>query len=108
MTTKCDILKLKALTALGNIEALFVLGCNYFCGVGVDADLVKSHAYLYKASQRGFLPAKNLIQLVFDKKGESSSLNPEFAVQYKAFCKLCCVYPFRLEIYGRAKTHWTL
>lgn len=52
MTTKFDIIKLKSQAAMGNVEAMFILGSNYLYGVGVEVDLVKAHSLLYKASQK--------------------------------------------------------
>ena len=46
MTTKFDIIKLKSLAALGNVEAMYTLACNYLYGVGVDVDLIQAHSYL--------------------------------------------------------------
>ena len=64
MTTKFDIMKLKSQAALGNSEAMFILGCNYLYGVGVEVDLSKAHSFMYKASQKGFVPANDFIKLV--------------------------------------------
>lgn len=46
MTTKFDIIKLKSLAALGNVEAMYTLACDYLYGVGVDVDLIQAHSYL--------------------------------------------------------------
>ena len=89
MTTKFDIIKLKSQAALGNLEAMFILGCDFFYGVGVDVDLQKSHSYLYKASKKGFIPATNFIKTVFADNGESTCLNPDFADSYEAFREIC-------------------
>ena len=45
MTTKFDIVKLKSQATLGNVEAMFILGCNYLYGVGVEVDLNKAHSF---------------------------------------------------------------
>ena len=34
MTTKFDIIKLKAQAVLGNVEAMYELGFNYLYGIG--------------------------------------------------------------------------
>ena len=54
MTTKFDIIKLKSLAALGNVEAMYTLACDYLYGVGVDVDLIQAHSYLDKAVTKGF------------------------------------------------------
>ena len=46
MTTKIDILKLKAKAAMGNVEAMFLLGNNYLFGLGVDVDIELPHSWL--------------------------------------------------------------
>ena len=76
MTTKFDIVKLKSQATLGNVEAMFILGCNYLYGVGVEVDLNKAHSFMHKASQKGFVPAHDFIELVFADKGESTELDP--------------------------------
>ena len=76
MTTKFDIIKLKSQAALGNVEAMFILGFYYFYGIGVEVDLMKAHSYLHKSSQKGFVPARDFIELVFADKGESTELDP--------------------------------
>ena len=88
MTTKFDIIKLKSQAALGNVEAMFILGSNYLYGVGVEVDLMKAHSYLHKASQKGFIPAQ-IIELVFADHGESTELDPEFAKGYEMFRSIC-------------------
>ena len=89
MTTKFDIVKLKSQATLGNVEAMFILGCNYLYGVGVEVDLNKAHSFLHKASQKGFVPAHDFIELVFADKGESTELDPEFAKGYEMFRSIC-------------------
>ena len=46
MTTKFDIIKLKSLAAMGNVDAMYTLGGNYLYGIGVDVDLEQAHSYL--------------------------------------------------------------
>ena len=46
MTTKFDIIKLKAQAALGNAEALYKLGVNYLYGISLDVDIEKAHDFL--------------------------------------------------------------
>ena len=45
MTTKFDIIKLKSLAAMGDVEAMYTLATNYLYGIGVEADLVRAHSY---------------------------------------------------------------
>lgn len=90
MTTKFDIIKLKSLAALGDVEAMYTLATNYLYGIGVDADLVQAHSYLEKAIEKGFEPAKGMIEAVFADGGKSTELVPEFKEDiYKAFTELC-------------------
>ena len=49
MTTKFDIIKLKSLAAMGNVDAMYTLGGNYLYGIGVDVDLEQAHSYLEKS-----------------------------------------------------------
>ena len=69
MTTKFDIIKLKSLAALGNVEAMYTLACDYLYGVGVDGIIRGGNRigiyYLEKgASQR---PSK----VIYDRAGSS-------------------------------------
>ena len=89
MTTKFDIFKFKVLSALGNLDAMFNLGNNYLLGIGVDVDLEKSHSYLQKAARRGFVPAKDFLEIAFADKGEKANLNPDFSRIYESFCSVC-------------------
>lgn len=90
MTTKFDIIKLKSLAAMGNVEAMYTLACDYLYGVGVDADLIQAHSYLEKAVEKGFEPAKGMIEAVFSDNGKSTDLVPEFKEDiYEAFKSLC-------------------
>lgn len=90
MTTKFDIIKLKSLAALGDVEAMYTLATNYLYGIGVDADLIQAHSYLEKAIDKGFEPAKGMIEAVFADKGNSTELAPEFKEGiYEAFKKMC-------------------
>lgn len=90
MTTKFDIIKLKSLAALGNVEAMFTLGYNYLYGIGVEVDFVQSHSYLDKASSKGFAPAKGFIETVFADNGSSTDLAPEFKEGlYDVFKTMC-------------------
>jgi TPR repeat protein len=77
MTTKYDIIKLKFLAAMGDVEAMYTLATNYLYGIGVEADLERAHSYLEKAVDKGFEPAKGMIETVFadgGAKGESCCL----------------------------------
>ena len=59
MTTKFDIIRLRSLAALGNVEAMYTLGTNYLYGVGVDIDLEEAHSYLVKAADNGLMAAND-------------------------------------------------
>ena len=50
MTTKFDIVKLKSQATLGNVESMFILGCNYLYGVGVEVDLNKADYFMHYAA----------------------------------------------------------
>ena len=90
MTTIFDIMRLKSLAAVGDVEAMYTLGCNYLYGVGVEADIVKAYSYFNKAVDKGFEPAKGLMEAVFADKGESASLASEFKEDiYEAFKTMC-------------------
>ena len=90
MTTKFDIIKLKSLAAMGDVEAMYTLATNYLYGIGVEADLVRAHSYLEKAVDKGFEPAKGMIETVFADKGNSTELAPEFKEDiYEAFKSMC-------------------
>ena len=86
MTTKFDIIKLKSLAAMGDVEAMYTLATNYLYGIGVEADLVRAHSYLEKAVDKGFEPAKGMIETVFADKGNSTELAPEFK-ECSCFCR---------------------
>ena len=90
MTTKFDIIKLKSLAAMGDVEAMYTLATNYLYGIGVEADLVRAHSYLEKAVDKGFEPAKGMIETVFADEGNSTELAPEFKEDiYEAFKSMC-------------------
>lgn len=90
MTTKIDIIKLKSLAALGNVEAMYTLACDYLYGICVEVDLIKAHSYLENAVDKGFDPAKGMIETVFADKGNSVKLAPEFKEDiYEAFKSMC-------------------
>ena len=90
MTTKFDIIKLKSLAAMGDVEAMYTLATNYLYGIGVEADLERAHSYLEKAVDKGFEPAKGMIEAVFADEGNSTELVPEFKEDiYEAFKAMC-------------------
>ena len=90
MTTKFDIIKLKSLAAMGDMEAMYTLATNYLYGIGVEADLERAHSYLEKAVDKGFEPAKGMIETVFADGGKSTDLVPEFKEDiYEAFKAMC-------------------
>ena len=90
MTTKFDIIKLKSLAAMGDVEAMYTLATDYLYGIGVETNLERAHSYLEKAADKGFEPAKGMIEVVFADKGNSAELAPEFKEDiYKAFTELC-------------------
>lgn len=70
MTTRFDIIRLKAQVALGNTEAMCELGYNYLYGIGIEPDFEKAHEYLEKAASKDFKAAKVLICSVFADNGE--------------------------------------
>lgn len=90
MTTKFDIIKLKSQVALGNVEAMYILATNYLYGIGVDVDLIQAHSYLKKAMDKGFEPAKGMIETVFADKGQSTELVSEFKEEIYEFFKSMC------------------
>ena len=90
MTTKFDIIKLKSLAALGNVEAMYTLGGNYLYGVGVDVDLEQAHSYFMKAAERGLKAAKELMCNVFADNGNSCELNPEYKEKGYDMIKTMC------------------
>ena len=89
MSSIFEIIKLKAQAALGNAEALYLLGCNYLYGTGIEPDLNLAHQYLLKASNKGFTHAKELLTYAFANNGESSQLSDELKGIYKEVCGLC-------------------
>ena len=90
MTTKLDIIKLKAQAALGNTEAMYTLATNYLYGIGVDVNLIKAHSYLEMAVNKGFEPARGMIEAVFADQGQSTELVPEFKDEMYEFLKSLC------------------
>ena len=86
MTTKFDIIKLKSLAAMGDVEAMYTLATNYLYGIGVEADLVRAHSYLEKAVDKGFEPAKGMIETVF---AFMKPLNPCVKMQIRESLQLC-------------------
>lgn len=90
MTTKFDIIKLKSLAAMGDVEAMYTLATNYLYGIGVETDLERAHSYLEKAIDKGFEPAKGMLEAVFADGGKSTDLVPEFKEDiYEAFKSMC-------------------
>ena len=90
MTTKFDIIKLKSLAAMGNVEAMYTLACDYLYGVGVGPDLIQAHTYLGRAVEKGFEPAKGMLESVFADNGKSANLAPAFNEDiYEAFKEMC-------------------
>ncbi len=90
MTTKFDIIKLKAQAAIGNTEAIYELGYNYLYGIGVEPDIEKAHEYLEKASNKGFTAAKVLVSNVFADNGHSTEINEVFKGKaYEAIKSIC-------------------
>ena len=90
MTTKFDIIKLRSQVAMGNVEAMYTLATDYLYGIGIDVDLIQAHLYLEKAIAKGFKPAKEMIEVVFADKGESTELAPEFKGEMYEFLKSVC------------------
>ena len=84
MTTKFDIIKLKFLAAMGDVEAMYTLATNYLYGIGVEADLERAHSYLEKAVDKGFEPAKGMIETVF---ATEANLQTSFLSLKKIFMK---------------------
>ena len=90
MTTKFDIIKLKAQVALGNVEAMYELGFNYLYGIGVEDNMEKAHEYLKKAAAKNFAAAKKLLINVFADNGQSSAINSDFKEKgYAMFKRIC-------------------
>lgn len=90
MTTKFDIIRLKSLAALGNVEAMYTLGANYLYGVGVDVDLEEAHSYFAKASEKGLTAASELMKFVFADNGNSTEIEPEYKKEgYEMIKQLC-------------------
>ena len=46
----------------GNSEAMFLLGCCYVLGEGVDIDEEEGLAWLQEAARKGYGPAKEALQ----------------------------------------------
>ena len=90
MTTKFDILKMKAQAALGSVEAMYTLGVNYIYGVGVDVNLVFAHSYLENAASKGFVQAKELMKTIFAEGGKSVELEPKFKEEGYEMLKTVC------------------
>lgn len=89
MTTKFDIVKLKAKAATGSCEAMYTLAYNYLYGLGVDVDIVQAHSYWRAAADKGFDPAIQALKILFADNGESAQLNSEFAKGYEAYRIIC-------------------
>ena len=90
MTTKFDIIKLKSLATMGDVEAMYTLATNYLYGIGIETDLERAHSYLKKAVDKGFEPAKGMLEAVFADGGKSTDLVPEFKEDiYEAFKAMC-------------------
>lgn len=85
MTTKFDIIKLKTKAAIGNCEALFMLGYNYLWGIGVDADFAQAKEYWEHAANKGFEPAAEHLAMFFADNGKSMELSPDIAKGFEAF-----------------------
>ena len=90
MTTKFDIIRLKSLAALGNVEAMYTLGTNYLYGVGVDIDLEEAHSYLVKAADKGLMAANELMKFVFADNGNSIEIEPEYKENGYELIKQIC------------------
>ena len=88
MTTKFEIIKLKAQAAMGNAEAMYLLGCNYLYGIGVKPDIPLAHSYLSKAADKGFVHAKDTLEYAFADKGRSIKLSSELDIVYEVVCRL--------------------
>ena len=90
MTTKFDIIRLKSLAALGNVEAMYTLGTNYLYGVGVDVDLEEAHSYFVKAADKGLMAANELMKFVFADNGNSIEIEPEYKENGYELIKQIC------------------
>lgn len=90
MTTKFDIIKLKLLAALGNVEAMYTLGGNYLYGIGVEVNLERAHSYFEKATGKGLLAAKELMQNIFADNGNSTEIKPEYKKEGYEMVKEIC------------------
>ena len=62
MATKLEIMQLKAKSAIGDPQALYLLGQNYLFGTGVPCDYKKAYTLIGKASAKGFVDAENSIK----------------------------------------------
>ena len=89
MTTKFEIIKLKAQAAMGNAEAMYLLGCDYLYGIGVKPDIQLAHSYLSKAADKGFAHGKDTLEYAFADKGRSIKLSSELDTVYEVICGLC-------------------
>ena len=107
MTTKIDILKLKAKAAMGNVEAMFLLGNNYLFGLGIDVDIELAHSWLLKAAEKGFDVAKGTLENSFADNGRSIHFTKEFSEIYEGVKALCQAAdkgdPAALHIKGSGK-----
>lgn len=88
MSTRIERIKLKAQASLGDPEALFHLGNDYLYGVGVEPDLNLSHKYLVKATEKGFTPARDLLEHAFADNGRSAQLSEELKDLYEDVCSI--------------------
>ncbi len=90
MTTKFDIIKLKSLAAMGNVDAMYTLGGNYLYGVGVDVDFEQAHSYFEKAAEKGLTAATKLMNNVFADGGKTTELEPDFKENGYEMIKTIC------------------
>ena len=90
MTTKFDIIKLKSLAALGNVEAIYTLGGNYLYGIGVEVNLELAHSYFVKAAEKGLVAAKELMKSVFANDGNSTEIESEYKKEGYEMIKQIC------------------
>lgn len=86
MTNKLKKIKLKAQAALGNAEALYLLGCEYLY---IEQNLDLAHRYLLKASNKGFSHATELLKYAFADDGNSVQLSECAKDVYEFACKIC-------------------
>ena len=90
MTTKFDIIKLKSLATMGDVEAMYTLAGDYLYGIGIDVDIEKAHAYFTKAAEKGFTPAIEMLGNVFADGGKSPELESDFAENGYEMVKTMC------------------